>query len=220
MAGMRFDPVLFDLDGTLIDSGLDIALSVNAALARLALSALPVERIVSMVGDGVRKLMERALAAAGRAEDLDRAVAIFREQYQKMALNHTRPYPGVKEMLEKLDGGSVGVVTNKPAEFARQVLQGLGLARFVGCVVGGDETEKLKPDPQPLLLACRRLGKESTTGIMVGDYANDILAARAAGMKSCAVLWGFAGSEAALASGPDFVCHDVKELVNLLCSVA
>jgi phosphoglycolate phosphatase len=210
----RFKPILFDLDGTLVDSGKDIAEAANRTLLRLGLEALPEEEIVSFVGDGIRRFMERALGPHAGL-DVDAAIRDFRADYRENCLVHTLLYPGIIDLLRELEGHPVGVVTNKPAGFSRAILDGLGVSAYVGALVGGDETE-LKPEPAPLLLACERLGVQPGPGLMVGDFENDIQAGRAAGMRTCGVLWGLDRGAAVRRTGADFVCGKVSELRGVI----
>ncbi|RME19873.1 MAG: HAD family hydrolase [Deltaproteobacteria bacterium] len=212
----RFDPILFDLDGTLVDSGRDIAESVNITFEKLGLPPLEHDRVVAAVGDGVRKLVQRCLEQVGRSKDEDEVVRLFRSIYRERALVNTRPYPGMEDLLRRLQGSRLAVVTNKPGDFARQVLDGLGLSRYFAAVVGGDEVPRPKPDPAHPLRACELLGGGPAGGIMIGDYSNDVEAGRAAGMATCGVLWGFAGSDAVLAAGPDYTCPTPRDLERLL----
>lgn len=210
----RFTPILFDLDGTLVDSGRDIAEAANRTLLRLGLQLLPEEEIVSFVGDGIRRFMKRTLGPHPGL-DIDAAVRDFRADYRKNCLVHTRPYPGILELLHDLKGRPVGVVTNKPAGFSRAILDGLSMSAHVGALVGGDEAE-LKPEPDPLFLACERLGVEPGTGLMVGDFENDIQAGRAAGMRTCGVLWGLDRGAAVRRAGADFICDSVSGLRKVI----
>ncbi|NMB76934.1 MAG: HAD-IA family hydrolase [Myxococcales bacterium] len=214
---MRFHTVLFDLDGTLVDSGQDIARAVNRTLARLSVPPLPEDEILGFVGDGARRLMERTLHRVGK-QGLDEALSMFREDYRKDCLGHTRPYAGVPGLLFRLGRGSVGVVTNKPREFALEILSGLSLLPLVGAVVGGDETARIKPDPEPLRLCLARLSRSASGALMVGDFENDILAGRAAGLSTCGALWGFDGGASFSDATPDFSCRTVRELEEFLFS--
>ena len=211
----RFDPILFDLDGTLVDSSRDLAAAVNRTLTRLGIATLPEPEIVGFVGDGVHRLMERTLQRAGSG-GLEEALSLFKADYRQSCLVHTRAYPGIPELLTRLSGTRVGVVTNKPREFAVAVLKGLGLAGLVGAVVGGDETERIKPAPDPILLCLDRLGRTAAAGLMVGDHSNDILAGRAAGLKTCGVLWGFDSGDSVRTASPDYLCSGLSELEELL----
>jgi len=211
----QYNPILFDLDGTLVDSGLDIAESVNRTLQAHDLPQLPAEEIISFVGDGVRKLIERTLKRVGR-DNVDEMVRAMRADYRENCLVHTIPFPGIPELLRDLRGSKVAVVTNKVADFARIILDGLELSPYVQAVVGGDETEKIKPSPQPIELACRRLGIGPERGIMIGDHENDVLSGQAAGMTSCAVLWGFDRGKSAGTTRPDRVCYSISDLRETL----
>jgi phosphoglycolate phosphatase len=205
---------LFDLDGTLVDSGKDIAEACNRTLVRLGLETLPEEEIISYVGDGIRRLMEKTCSPYPDL-DIDAAVEDFRADYRGSCLVHTVPFPGIMELLRDLAGCPVAVVTNKPARFSKTIIDGLGMSEYVDSMVGGDEAE-LKPAPDPLILACERLGIEPAAGLMVGDFENDIQAGRAAGMKTCGVLWGLDGGAGIQKTGADFVCASVDELRRVI----
>jgi len=210
----RFTPILFDLDGTLVDSGKDIAEATNRTLVRLGLQTLPEAEIVSYVGDGIRRLMEKTLAPRPKL-DVDAAVKDFRADYRENCLVYTAPYPGIMDLLRDLKDYPVAVVTNKPAPFSKAIIEGLGMSEFIDAQVGGDEAE-LKPAPDPLLLACERLGTGPASGIMVGDFVKDIQAGRAVGMKTCGVLWGLEGGAGIQDSGADFICGTVSELREVI----
>ena len=183
---------LFDLDGTLVDSRDDLVRAVNLARRDFALPPRPAGEIVACIGDGVRALIERAVPE--RPELWDALVARQREHYQRHLLDQTRPYPGVVEALERLAaaGWRLGVVTNKPGVFARRILAGLGLDRYLGAVVGGEDAPTLKPDPGPLHAAAALLGGVLDAGDwMVGDHATDLEAGARAGVRCCFCRYGF-----------------------------
>lgn len=210
----NFDPILFDLDGTLCDSSADLAAAVNEVLPGLGLAPLPLDQIVGFVGDGVRRLMERVLK--GRpADQLEEAIGQFKAAYARCCLVSTRPYPGIPALLEDLAGTRMGVVTNKPAAFARQILRGLGLERHFGAVVGGDDAA-LKPRPEPLQLALARLGAESARGLMIGDHENDIRAGKAAHLTTVGVCWGFDQGAIVRHAGPDYLANTLAELRQIV----
>lgn len=214
MGHLRHSPILFDLDGTLIDSGPDIAAAVNRCLDHLDLPRLPVPEIVGYVGDGVRKLMSRVLARHG-VEDVDGAVRWFKKDYFAHLVVDTKVYEGIEEMLTRVQGAPLAVVTNKPADMARKVLDELGLAHFFGAVVGGDEGPR-KPQPDPLRLALKRLGVDGDGGLMVGDHPNDILSGHACGLSACGVTWGLDGGAAIAEMEIEFMAHSPKELADWL----
>jgi len=189
--------VLFDLDGTLVDSLADIHAAVAGTLAALALPVPDVAAVRGYVGDGVRALLDRALAGAlGHAADADltaRATALFEPRYGEQNGRAARLYPGVVAGLDRLGalGLRLAVVTNKPQRFSEALLAGLGIADRFGAVIGGDAAARRKPHADPLLLACARLDVAPADALMVGDSAIDAAAARAAGMPMIAVGYGY-----------------------------
>ncbi len=185
--------LLFDLDGTLVDSVPDLAAAVNKLLAELGRAALGEARIATMVGDGVAKLVERALAASGAGPPSQAALDRFLAFYEAEPTRRSRLYPGVPAVLGELQaaGWGLAVCTNKPEHATRAVLGGLGLDRFFGVVLGGDSLATRKPDPAPLLAALDQLGSAPADAAMVGDHRNDVLAARAAGLPAIFARYGY-----------------------------
>lgn len=188
--------ILFDLDGTLIDSAPDIAASVNELLARRHLPALSLEQVRSMIGNGIKKLVERAFAASGapltkaKLEDANgEMTAIYRKHLTKL----TVLLPGVQEAIAQLHvaGFALGVVTNKPQVATREILLHFGLTDRLGVIVGGDAVSHMKPAPDALLLALERLGVDPAMALMVGDSVTDFEAARAAGVPVALVRGGY-----------------------------
>ena len=183
--------VIFDLDGTLVDSRADLALGVN--LTREALGYPPLEEalVASFVGDGVHKLLLRALPEC--PERLEEAVAINRRHYAAHLLDRTRLYPGVAEALEAIGalGFRLGVVTNKPREFTLPILEGLGILGRFGAVAAGGDGGPLKPDPQPLLRVLEASGCGAPGSWMTGDHCTDLEAGRRAGLRRCFCRYGF-----------------------------
>ena len=191
---MAIKAVLFDLDGTLVDSAHDLTHALNRLLAEQGLGALSVEEVKGMIGDGAGMLVERGLAAkGGDPAEAPALVPRFLELYEGNAARLTRPYPGVEEMLRALGerGMPLAVVTNKPYAASCEILEALDLVRFFATVVGGDSRPERKPHPAPLLWAAERLGISPGEALMVGDNHHDVSAARAAGMTAVAVTWGY-----------------------------
>ncbi|MDP4026056.1 phosphoglycolate phosphatase [Methylobacterium sp. NEAU 140] len=194
-ARSRFDALLLDLDGTLVDSLQDLTDALNALLAERGLSGVDRAAAGAMVGDGVRKLVERALRArGGDPAAADALVPRFLALYEPIAARHTRPFPGVVDTLSALAeaGFALAVVTNKPVRATRIVLDRLGLDPLVATVIGGDSVAARKPDPAPLHAALTALGVPPGRAVMVGDNHHDIEAARAAGTAAVAVSYGYA----------------------------
>lgn len=208
-------PVIFDLDGTLIDSRGDIVRACSAMLEDFGRRPLSGDEIASFVGDGARRLVERAL---GEADDalVDRAVESFLSHYEADPVRETVLLPGVLETLDALRGAPLAICTNKPRRTTLPVLRGLGLeARFDVVVAGGDTPEK-KPHPAPVLRACALLGVAPGDAWMVGDGPQDVEAARAAGVRSVGVRGGILSVERLLASRPDYLLESMFELPALL----
>lgn len=195
--------VLFDLDGTLVDSRADLATAVNLVRADFGLAALPVTQVTGYVGNGVRMLLRRALADLPDI-DLPTAVARMGEHYLAHLLDATVAYPGVVEGLARLAaaGYVLGVVTNKPEKPARRICEALGLAPPVTVIVGGDSCPCLKPSPEPIHFALAQLGATTADAWLVGDNYTDLQAGAAAGLRTCLCRYGFgnaAGEPADLA---------------------
>jgi len=184
--------ILFDLDGTLVDSRADLATAVNLVRADFGLAALPVAQITCYVGNGVKKLLQRALTDAPDT-DLALAQARMREHYLAHVLDETVPYPGVVEGLAQLAAGgfALGVVTNKPEEPARRICAALGLAPPLTTIVGGDTCPTLKPSPEPVHFALAQLGATTAGAWFVGDNYTDLQAGAAAGLRTCFCRFGF-----------------------------
>jgi phosphoglycolate phosphatase len=183
--------LIFDLDGTLIDSRADLAAGINHMRAYYRLEPLPLETVSGYVGDGVRKLVERALQ--GEAVDLDEALAINKEYYFTHLTVHTYLYEGVKEGIERLSaaGHRLAVLTNKPGVPSRTILKHFGLDEYFCTVVGGGDAAALKPDPGGLLQCMESCGIERSRVWMIGDHHVDLETAENAGVKSAFVQYGF-----------------------------
>ncbi len=185
--------IAFDLDGTLVDSRRDIASAANAVLVEAGAAPLPLEAITRMVGDGAAMLVGRAFAAAGVApppDALDRWLAI----YDSLLLDQTRPYPGMLDLLATVQRcASLAVLTNKPLEPARRILDGLGLSAFFDrdAVVGGDGPLARKPDPAGLRFLMARAGATPADTLLVGDSVIDVRTAVGAGVDICLARYGF-----------------------------
>jgi phosphoglycolate phosphatase len=175
--------IVFDLDGTLVDSAADITAAANRLLRRHGLPPLSEAAVKSMVGDGVEPLVRRLFAAHGR-EPPPGAVAAYTAEYEAHAAVHTRPFPGVAEALARLKaaGWRIAVCTNKPERAARSLLWALGLLGRIAAVGGGDSFPVRKPDPGHLRATVAAAGGTPERSLMVGDHANDVAAAAVCGM--------------------------------------
>lgn len=183
--------LIFDLDGTLIDSKQDLVTSVNGMLRKLGRCELPSEVIASYVGSGASVLVKRALGPETTEEQVREALAIFLELYEAHKLDTTRAYPGVAETLPKLAGYALAVLTNKPSRISVRILEGLGLARHFRCIYGGNSFETKKPDPLGAQKILREFRVPPEQAIMVGDSEVDVQTARNTGMLALVVNYGF-----------------------------
>ena len=184
--------LVFDLDGTLIDSRRDITTAINRMRAQFGLPRLPLEAVVTMVGEGARRLVERALGPGFPPDRVDEALARYLDHYEDVCLQQTRPYPGIAEMLEVLSGRyPLALLSNKGEALSRKVLDGLGLSRFFREILGGDSLPTRKPDPAGLNLLAERLGLPAGRLLLVGDTWIDAETARNAGCAFALVEWGF-----------------------------
>jgi phosphoglycolate phosphatase len=207
--------LIFDLDGTLIDSKLDLALSVNAMREQLGLGALPHDVIATYVGQGVEKLVQRSLDEGATEESLAKSLAFFREYYRQHMLDNTEPYPGVREALEELRGRSMAVLSNKPVKHSREILSGLGLAHYFSAVYGGNSFAQKKPDPAGALALMRENNASPEETLMIGDSETDVLTGRNAGVRTCGVTYGF-GAPTLQNAPPDWTINDLRELPRLV----
>ena len=218
-----FDAAIIDLDGTLIDTVSDFEVALNAALADLGFAPVSAAFITRTVGKGSEHLVNRSLAEVGAPAALfDAALARYQHHYALVNGQHARVYAGVLEGLAGLRAAGLRMVcvTNKPGAFARPLLIQTGLVGFFEFVFGGDEFERKKPDPLPLLKACAALGSTPARTLMVGDSSNDAAAARAAGCPVVLVDYGYNHGEPVAAAKPDAIVSRLDAVPALLPSLA
>ncbi|MBI3099560.1 MAG: HAD-IA family hydrolase [Planctomycetes bacterium] len=211
--------LLFDLDGTLADTGRDLAASANHAVAQVAgLPPRPVEEVTGFIGDGARMLVVRCLGPA-HEHRIGEALPLFLEHYDRHLLDTTALYPGVMPMLEALAATPKAVLTNKPEGMSRRILDALGIAPHFRAVIGGDSLPEKKPDPSGALLLCRDLGVPPAEALLIGDSATDVRTGKAAGIRTVGVMGGFGTFESMREAGVDHVISDIEGLVPLVDSL-
>jgi phosphoglycolate phosphatase len=208
--------MVFDLDGTLADTGDDLAGSVNRTLQSLGIPKRPDREILGFVGDGVRKLVERSLGEA-YGDRLDEALKRFKEIYAEHLLDQTTLYPGVQYVLRHFGQKDKVLITNKGRDFTLAICSGLGIAGYFKEIIAGDSNEFMKPDPRLLLPLLDRFESARDETLVVGDGINDILLARNTGVRSCAFLNGLGKREELLRLRPDFVIEKMIDLKNIAC---
>jgi len=215
---IQVSSMLFDLDGTLIDSREDLARSINLMLADLSRPALDQSQISSFVGDGVWVLVYRSLKASepnGEPPDdvlHKQGIELMRHHYTEQMLVSTHLFPNVAETLEQFNGKQIGLVTSKESDLAKMLLEHFGIARFFDCIVGGDQVAERKPDPKPVLRAMELLSAGPTDTVMIGDSENDVIAGKRAGTATCGVTYGFRTEAQILETKPDIVAHSFEDL--------
>lgn len=207
------DLLIFDLDGTLIESKWDIAESVNLTLAELDLPQRDLEEIFGFVGDGVKKLLRLSVGEESHVR-FDDALQVFRRHYLAHCLDRTKFYPGVERTLVHFAGKQKAVATNKSIEYTQVILKGLGSHHFQ-CVVGGDNGFGLKPEPGMLLHVLERLKVPKERTVLVGDSTNDINGGHNAGIRVCAVGYGMGNREKMTACQPEWFIERPEELMEI-----
>ncbi len=216
--------LVFDLDGTLVDSRKDIAVSVNHALGALHLTPITAEEIVAFVGRGVSNLIRSVLEERG-PKDMNplegkklfkRAIALFREHYSEHLLDNTVLYPGVEEALKVLDRVSKAVITNKPTDYSVKILEGLGIRQHFRAILGGDFGGTKKPAPDALHQLMQQFSVDPERTMIVGDSIMDIEAGKNAGARTCAVLYGFGKKEDLIPLNPDYILNKIIDLKSIM----
>jgi phosphoglycolate phosphatase len=211
--------LMFDLDGTLIDSRLDLVHSVNATLRHMGRPELPHESIFKLVGSGAAILVQRALGQGATDEESQRGLEYFLSYYREHMLDNTVVYPGVREGLEILKGRSLAVLTNKPVKFSQAILNGLGLAHYFRVVYGGNSFGTKKPDPEGARVVLQDFQAAPHEAMLVGDSEVDVRTARNAGTWCCGVSYGL-GPEGFRDHPPDLLLDTLTELPSHLNGAA
>jgi phosphoglycolate phosphatase len=219
MGTSRFCAVLFDLDGTLLDTVPDLACAVNRMLSEMSLPALTEDVVATFVGRGITKLVERSLLrVTGDAGQLQTAVQIFERCYGEESGRRSRPYPGVEAGLRRLAGVNMpmGVVTNKAARFTHDLIRAVGWEPYFKVIVSGDTLPVRKPDPLTVLHACGQLSVAPEQTLFIGDSRHDVAAARGAGCTVWCVPYGYNEGETVDALECDDIVPDLEVAVEKL----
>ena len=209
--------LIFDLDGTLIDSSRDLVISTNAMLRHLGRPEVDEKTVNSYVGDGAPKLVRRALGGEPTDAEFDAAYAFFIRYYRAHSLEHTDLYPGIRDALDELRGPEnvLAVLTNKPVKISYDILAGLNVADYFFRVYGGDSFPSKKPDPVGIETQLREANVERESAVMIGDSSVDIATAKNAGVRAVGVSWGF--KPESLNDPPaDSIIHETRQLVESL----
>ncbi len=208
--------LIFDLDGTLIDSKRDIVLSVNQAFLQRGLAQISEEKIGNEIGRGPEYLFTRLLGVTTPMSTIKELASSFKEIYQEHLLVHTQIYPGVIETLVHYRSIPKVIVTNKNQSSADRVVNALGLREHFESVFGTEAFLTQKPDAGPILEVCKRWNVNPSEAIVIGDSQFDILAGKAAGTRTVAALYGFSPAEVFSSCPPDYEIQTVDQLINIL----
>lgn len=206
---MHFDTLLFDLDGTLIDSSADLGTAVNLLRAELDLAPLSIEQVRSYVGDGATILVRRALPAEIYSE---RHLGRFLQLYDEHLLDQTVVYPGIDEFLMAHQGKNMAVISNKPIAMVNRLLFELGIMAFFTCIIGAEGNLPKKPDPAPVFMALRDMQADVDSAVLIGDHHTDLRAGHAAGVKTCFCGWGIGRTDGV---PYDFLAEAPRDLLRL-----
>ena len=209
------DLLIFDVDGTLIDSRKDIAKAVNHTLKRLGLKDKSFDEVVSYIVTGMRDLMRRSLGE-GNLHLLEKGLDIFKDFYRVHSADETRPYPNVIETLEYFKDKTKAVVSNRDRQFAELTLRLLGLDKYFKRIVGGDDERCIKPMACPLDNILKDFGTDKKKAVIIGDMDLDIISGKNAGVVTCGVTYGIGRPEDILKAEPDFVIDDMSELRGIV----
>lgn len=213
----RYSAILFDLDGTLIDSAEDLTTAVNFTLNKLGHRTYSREEVEDMVGDGLETLLRRALENPDEAT-LQKSIEIFEPFYQANCVVQTQVYEGVEKILTQFAEIPKAIVSNKPYAMTDLTLKELRLHHFFKVILGGDSLTEKKPHPLPVQVALERLGVSAQSALLVGDSAPDVDAARAAGIAVCACTYGFRRRADLEKLNPDFLIDSIDELSKIVLS--
>jgi phosphoglycolate phosphatase len=205
--------IIFDLDGTLVNTLEDIAASVNFTLQKLGRPLIPVDSVRQYVGDGVEMLMRRALS--GSDEFLPDAVGIYNVHHSRNLLVRSRLYPSVTEVLEHFRTVPMAVISNKTSEFVQPLLDGLKISGYFRMILGADSGLPLKPSPDSVQKIMAEFKSPKDRTVIVGDGTTDVRAGKAAGVITCSVTYGFRSEEELRKAGPDYVIHELSDLKKL-----
>ena len=206
--------VIFDLDGTLVDSQYDLTDSVNFVRKEYGLSPLPVDKVASYLGSGITALVKAVLAEL-KNENFDVAVKMFKDNYAKHLTDKTLPYNDISETLSNIPQQKV-LLSNKDEKFSKQILDTLGLSKYFTEIYGGDSFKEKKPNPLPIYEILKKFSLNKENVVMVGDGANDIMVGKNAGVTTIGVLYGYSSQEKLNELAPDYIAKTPKDIVDIV----
>lgn len=220
MTNEKIELIIFDLDGTIVNSIFDIADGVNHVLVKMNRDAVSVPEVQKMIGSGVKKLIELALIDVSDEIVLANALKIFQEYYSKNLITKTRPYKDVFETLNQLSDFKMAIYSNKPQDLTDKVIIGLDLNSYFDTIQGADESKyKRKPSEEGIKYILRELNVKPGNTMMVGDSTHDIHAGKRAGVMTCAVTYGYRDEKILANESPDYLINKLTDLVSILKNI-
>lgn len=211
---IKIDLLIFDLDGTLVDTRQDLTNSVNFVRAQFGRPPLELTDVMSFVGEGLQKLMERTLPTQ-HAQQLAEAIKIFSDHYREHCLDFSTLYGGALAVLDHFRKKKMAVISNKPDEFTLAILKGLGVDRYFNIILGGDSQPQLKPSPAPILYILEKLNVQPSRAVIIGDGATDIESGKRAGIHTCAVTYGYRDRKVLAQAEPRFFIEKLIQLKKI-----
>jgi phosphoglycolate phosphatase len=211
---MTIKMIIFDLDGTLIDSSVDISHAINYATEGTGISPVTVQETITLIGEGISRLFEKLIEKEKIAADKELLVARFMEHYSAHLMDNTNLYPGVKEALESLAGYRKVVITNKRQGASAKILDVLGIAKYFDLIVGSDTTPERKPSPVPIHYALSMFDIKPGDAVIVGDSNFDVEAGKAAGIGTIAVTYGYRPRSAL--QDADYIMDSISDLAKTI----
>jgi len=208
--------IVYDFDGTLVDTLFDIAESVNLTLTELGLPQLSRKTIRKYVGKGVERLMSQTLEGSSFT-NIPKAVSLFKKNYSENLVHHTDFYPHAREVLQYFKNKNQAICSNKPEGFVRRILKSLNGLHYFDAVIGGDSVNSKKPDPEGLNYILQRLNISVDEAVLIGDSTVDIETGKRAGVYTCIVNFGFGFPDEISAANPDCSIDSLSELKEMFC---
>ena len=211
------ETIVFDFDGVLVDTGVDIANAANFMLHSLGLEEQPIDRIISYIGGGAEPLVRKCLS--DQVETLyDQGLAIFKKRYAENYFVETKLYPGAQQVLEHYARmhKNMGIATNKVGRLTQGILNGLSINQYFPVIIGPESITHRKPDPEAVLKVLEYFGTPPGQALMIGDTPEDLLAGKSAGTLTCGVTYGFGSIESVESAEPDFILNDLSELPRFI----
>jgi phosphoglycolate phosphatase len=206
--------IIFDLDGTIIDSSIDITNAINYATEPYGVHAVSVKEVINLVGEGISKLMEKVIEKEGISVEKDILLERFLFHYSNHLVDNTTVYPGVRETLAQLGAYRKAVISNKLESLSVKIIDQLRLSEYMDIIVGSDTAKERKPSPEPVRHVLSALGISPEEAVIVGDSNFDIEAGKSAGIKTVAVTYGYRPLN--MLQGADFIINSMLELLNVL----